>query len=157
MGAACSGCEVGDELLVVNRLDRTVGLQIRAANERRRVDCDRPFTERFCAGDYVSQGVVDIRPFEERTLTLSDESDARRCARVVWLRALWLSVGPGPNDGAVYGPVDDPGTLLQLPAEVRVEVGPGPLHGIAFPGMTVRIDEVGTQDLNQGPPPPPCG
>ena len=59
-------------------------------------------------------------------------------------------------DALENGPVDDPGTLLQLPTDVRIEAGPGAIHGIAFPGITVRIDEIGSLDLNQGPPPPPC-
>ena len=152
---ASLGCESGDALFVVNRLDRTVGIQVRAANDGLRVDCDRPFTERFCADEYVSQGVVDVGPREERTLRLSVEADPRRCAAVVWLRVLWLSAGPGANDPE-SGPVDDPGTVLQLPADVRIEAGAGAIHGIAFPGITVRIDEIGSLDVNQGPAPPPC-
>lgn len=153
--ASVLGCEPGDELVVTNRVDRTVGLQVLAANDRLRVDCSESFATRFCADEYVSQGVVDFAPNQARTLTLSDESDPLRCARVLWLRVLWLSVGSGPTDPE-NGPVDDPGTLVQLPAEVELEAGTGAIHGVAFPGVTVRIDEVGSLDPNQAAPPPAC-
>ena len=150
------GCEPGDELRVINRLDRTVGVQVLAADDRLRVDCGLPFTERFCADQYVSQGVVDFAPSETRTLTLSDESDPRRCARVVWLRVLWLATGP-EVDAPENGPVNDPGTVVQLPAVIEIERGTGAIHGVAFPGQTIRIDEQGSLDRNQGPPPLHCG
>lgn len=149
------GCDAGDELVVVNRLDRSVGVQVRAADDRLRVDCGVPFTTRFCQNQYISQGVVDFGPLQERTLTLSDEGDGDRCARVVWLRVLWLST-ESSTAAPENGPVDDPGTLMQLPADVEIEAGSGAIHGVAFPGITVRIDERGSLDPNQGPPPPAC-
>ena len=155
LAAGIVGCNPGDELLVVNRLDRTVGVQVLAADDKKRVDCKAPFAERFCRDDYISQGVVDFEPLKTRTLTLFVESHPRECASIVWLRVLWLSTGP-EADAPDNGPVDDPGTLIQLPADIDLEAGSGAIHGVAFPGITVRIDEVGSLDPNQGPPPPDC-
>jgi hypothetical protein len=43
-----------------------------------------------------------------------------------------------------------------LPAIVEIEQGAGRFHGVAFPAATVRLDELGSADANQGSAPAAC-
>lgn len=140
------GCS-NDEMELLNRLNQTVTLEVRAPLATLTGGCELPFESRFCRDQFEQIGVIDIEPEQERFLTLSDGSGADQCTRLLWLRLVRL--------GEV-GPVDDPGTLIQLPAVAEIEVGAGALHSVAFPQMTVRIDELGALDDNQAMPPQPC-
>ncbi len=140
------GCG-NDEMELLNRLDQIVTLEVRAPMASLTGGCELPFQTRFCQQQFEQIGVVDVDPQEERVLTLSDDSGPEQCTRMLWLRLVRL--------GEV-GPVNDPGTLIQLPAVAEIEVGAGALHSVAFPQMTVRIDELGALDDNQAMPPLPC-
>lgn len=142
-----SACGASDEATLVNRLDLPISLQIRAPQEQLLGGCDKNFATRFCADQYEVIGVVDVEPLEERELVISDSTGGDRCTNILWLRLIRLEE---------VGPVDDPGTLVQLPAFVHVERGAGAIHSVAFPQGTMRIDEVGGMDVNQAGPPPAC-
>lgn len=150
---ALAGCEgSGGQMTLVNRLEQSVGLEVRAPLENLRGGCDQPFRERFCAEEYEIVGVLDFEGGATRTVALSDDVDDEHCTNVLWLRLVWL----GAPDVSPEGPAADPGTLISLPATVEVEWGAGALHGVGFPSGTVRLDEVGPQDPNQDLPPPTC-
>lgn len=140
------GC-AEDEMELYNRLDHAIGLEIRAPNEELRGGCDEPFGERFCAEEYEVIGVIDVGAGEQQLITISDPVTDEQCTNLLWLRLVFLDE---------VGPVDDPGTLIQMPTIVEVEEGAGVLHTVAFPQATVRIDEVGRVDANQARPPPLC-
>lgn len=144
--AAVTGC-ADDELRLANLLERQIGIELRAPDESLRGGCDQPFRDRFCAEEYEVVGVIDIDAGREQTLTLSDSVTDEQCTNVLWIRLVFLEE---------VGPVDDPGTLIQLPADVQVEEGAGALHTVAFPQATVRIDEVGLADGHQAPSPETC-
>lgn len=142
-----AGCGASDEMRIVNRLDDTASLDVRAPKETLRGDCELDFRKRYCEEEYVQIGNIDIRAGEDRFLTISDPVTDTQCTNVLWLRLKWL--------GDV-GPVADPGITIQLPAVVEIESMAGLVHGVAFPQGTVRIDEVGSADIHQGPAPPTC-
>jgi hypothetical protein len=141
--AACGS----DEMKLSNRLDELITIEVRAPKETLTGGCEQSFKTRFCADEYVPIGTLDISPREERTVAISDTIDDQHCTNVLWLRLLRL--------GSV-GPVEDPGTLIQLPTDAEIEQGAGALHSVAFPQATVRIDEVGALDANQAQPPQTC-
>lgn len=146
---ACSlvvGC-AKDEMHLVSEIDELASIEIRAPNAELRGGCETSFRERFCEDQYEVIGVIDVSAGEERLLTISDSVGDDQCTNVLWLRLVRL--------GEV-GPVEDPGTLFQLPAEARIERGAGALHTVAFPSQTVRIDELGAADENQSQPPAAC-
>lgn len=150
---ALAGCEGSSgDMTLVNRLEQSVGLEVRAPLENLRGGCDEAFRTRFCAEEYEIVGVLDFDGGETRTLALSDDVDDQHCTNVLWLRLVWL----GAPDQMPEGPAADPGTLIALPATVEVESGAGALHGVGFPAGTVRLDEVGARDPNQDLPPPTC-
>lgn len=153
-GAALGLAACGDqgEMTLVNRLDTAVGLEVRAPVDGLRGGCDQAFRDRFCAEEYEIVGVLDFDALETRPIVLSGDVDDEHCTNVLWLRLVWL----GAPDEMPLGPAADPGALISLPATVEVEEGTGLLHGVAFPGRTVRIDEVGSADPNQDLPPPSC-
>lgn len=136
-----------DEMELYNRLDYSIGLEIRAPDENLRGGCDQPFAERFCAEEYEVIGVIDVAAGADQLITISDPVTDDQCTNILWMRLVFLDE---------VGPVDDPGTLLQMPTTVEVEAGAGALHTVAFPQATVRIDEVGRVDANQARPPPAC-
>ncbi len=142
--AACGGA---DEMRIVNRLEHPASLDIRAPREDLRGHCDVDFRERYCTEEYVQIGTFDVQPSEDRFLTISDPVTDERCTNVLWLRLRWL--------GDV-GPVSDPGITIQLPAVVEIEAKAGLVHAVAFPQGTVRLDEVGSDDVHQGPSPSTC-
>lgn len=144
--AGLAGCG-GDELVLLNHTAYSAGVQVYAPELGLRGDCAEELRTRFCVEELVPIGVLDVGPASERTITVLDDDGEGGCSRVLWLRLLFL--------GEV-GPVDDPGTLLALPVEAALEVGAGAIHTVAFPQATVRIDEVGGDDLNQGGPPLTC-
>jgi hypothetical protein len=143
---ALIGC-ASDELKLDNMLSQKIGIEIRAPKEELRGGCDQPFRDRFCAEEYVVVGVLDVPANDDQLLTLSDPVNDEQCTNVLWVRLVFLEE---------IGPVDDPGTLFLLPAEVEVEQGAGALHTVAFPQATVRIDEIGTLDEHQAQPPHTC-
>jgi hypothetical protein len=142
-----AACSSPDELILVNQLEWPVSLEVRAPQSTLRGGCNTSFETRFCADQYEAVGVLDIGAKEERTLAISDPVTATQCTNILWLRLVRL------DD---VGPVDDPGTLIDLPADVEIEEGAGALHSVAFPQATVRIDEVGLGDLRQAGPASPC-
>ena len=149
------GCGSETELVLVNRLDRTVGVELRAPDPLLVVDSNLPFRERLCAGQYASLGVVDFPPNSRRPIELSDEVSDTQCSNMFWLRMLWL--GPaGEPDGEQTGPIEDAGTLVQLPTTIEVEEGAGAIHQAAFPELTARFDAPGGVDALQDLPPAPC-
>lgn len=141
--AACGN----DELRLVNRLDQALALDLHGPRVDLTGGCDQDFRARFCAEEFVPLGVVNIGNLEDRVITVFDESDDERCTNLLWIRVLSL--------GEV-GPVREPGTLFRLPAVIEVEEGAGKLHSAAFPQATIRVDEVGNLDENQGTEPPAC-
>lgn len=148
-----TACGAGEgELTLVNTLDQSVGLEVRAPLEALRGGCEQDFRTRFCAEEYEIIGVLDFAGGEARPIVISDSTGGDRCTNVLWLRLVWL----GAPDEAPLGPAKDPGTLVALPAVVEVEEGAGALHAVAFPGRTVRIDQVGGVDARQDRPPPTC-
>jgi hypothetical protein len=147
--AACSivfGC-ANDELRLTSKIDFLASIEVRAPKVSLRGGCDSPFRDRFCADEYEVIGVIDMSPGEDRLLTISDTINDEQCTNVLWLRLVRL--------GEV-GPVEDLGTLIQLPADAEIERGAGALHSVAFPQATVRIDETGGADTNQSQPPLTC-
>lgn len=144
---ALAACSSRDELTLVNQLEWDVSLEVRAPKASLVGGCNVSFETRFCADQYEAIGVLDVGAKEERTLAVSDPVTATQCTNILWLRLVRL--------GDV-GPVDDPGTLIDLPADVEIEEGAGALHTVAFPQATVRIDEVGLGDLRQAGPAVPC-
>lgn len=132
---------------LTNLLEKRVGLEIRAPKAAIRGGCDQDFRKRFCAEEYEVVGVIDLGPLEDRVLAISDDVSEVQCTNVLWFRLVRLDE---------VGPVDDPGTLIQLPADAEIELGAGVIHSVAFPEGTVRIDEIGGLDANQGPPPLSC-
>ncbi len=142
--AACGG---EDQATLINRLELPISVEIRAPQESLVGGCSLGFAERFCAEQYEVIGVIDVGALETRELIISDAIDSEHCTNILWLRLVRLEE---------VGPVDDPGTLLALPALVEVERGAGAIHSVAFPQGTVRIDELGGMDTNQSGPPSAC-
>jgi hypothetical protein len=134
-------------MILVNRLEQSISLEVGAPDAALRGGCAMPFGGRFCAEEYDVIGVLDVSAGQDRIITISDPVTDEQCTNLLWLRLVFLED---------VGPVDDRGTLIQLPADVEVETGAGALHTVAYPQATVRIDEVGTLDANQARPPPPC-
>lgn len=141
-----AGC-AKDEAELFNRLTQDVGIEIRAPRATLRGGCSAPFSQRFCEEEYEVIGVLDVAAGAEQVLTISDDVNSEQCTNILWLRLVFLDE---------VGPVDDRGTLFQLPALIEIEQGAGALHTVAYPQATVRIDEVGESDLNQARPPPTC-
>ena len=142
-----TACGPVPEALLLNRLDQPVMIDVYGPLETLSGSCDVDFRERFCEEEFVPLSIVELQEAEQRTFTMSDEITEDNCTNVLWLRL--ISVGE-------VGPVTEVGTLLQLPTKAEVEVGPGYYHTAAFPGASLRIDEVGTEDLNQGFAPKKC-
>lgn len=140
------GC-AKDELHLESKIDDLASIEVRAPKVSLQGGCEAPFRDRFCAEEYEVIGVIDVSAHEDRLLTISDAVDDEHCTNVLWLRLVRL--------GEV-GPVEDPGTLFQLPADAEIELGAGALHSVAFPQATVRIDELGGADTNQAQPPLTC-
>jgi hypothetical protein len=140
------GC-AKDELMLDNLLEQRIGLEVRAPKATIKGGCDTSFRDRFCAEEYEVVGVIDMEAGADQTLTLSDDVNDEQCTNILWLRLVFLEE---------VGPVDDPGTLIWLPAKVEVEEGAGALHTVAYPQATVRIDEIGTADVHQDTPPVTC-
>ncbi len=135
-------------MYLISEVDELASIEIRAPNADLRGGCEKSFRERFCAEQYEVIGVIDVSAGEERMLTISDAVSDEQCTNILWLRLVRL--------GEV-GPVEDAGTLFQLPADARIEKGAGALHSVAFPSQTVRIDELGAADEHQSEPPEACG
>jgi hypothetical protein len=141
-------CACGrDEMHLVSKIEQRASLEVRAPFERLRGGCEQTFRDRFCAGEYEVIGVIDVSAGEDRVLAISDAVGGDRCTNVLWLRLVRLDE---------VGPVEDPGTLFQLPSDAEIESGPGALHTVAFPQGTVRLDEVGEADANQARAPLTC-
>lgn len=152
MAGGLIGCGSEGEMTLVNTLDTSVGLEVRAPLVDLRGGCNESFATRFCAEEYEIIGVLDFAPAETRPIIISDPVSDDQCTNVLWLRLVWL----GAPDEMPLGPAQDPGTLVDLPATIEIEDGHGALHGVAFPGRTVRLDEVGGADLHQARPPQTC-
>jgi hypothetical protein len=142
-----AGCGAPDELELSNLLDLPVSIELRAPRANLRGGCQVSFATRFCREEFELLAGLDVPPLETRRLTLSDAVDDERCTNVFWMRVVRL--------GEV-GPVEEPGTQVQLPATVEIERGPGAVHTVAFPQATVRLDEAGLEDANQAGPPSTC-
>lgn len=140
-------CGPVPEALLLNRLDRPVTIDVYGPIESLSGGCEVDFRDRFCEEEFVPLSIIELQEAEQRTFTMSDEITESQCTNVLWLRL--LSVGD-------FGPVTETGTLLQLPTQAEVEIGPGYYHTAAFPGVSLRIDEVGSEDLNQGFAPRKC-
>ncbi len=141
--AACS-----EQTMVLRSvLAQEASLELRAPRLELEGRCEQDFSQRFCADEYETIGVIDIAPGEERRITVSGVTSSDQCTDLVWMRLVRLEE---------VGPIDDPGTVIQLPAEVELEQGAGQKHTVAFPQGTVRIDELGPEDANQGAHPPGC-
>lgn len=136
-----------DELDLSNRLDQSVGLELRAPKATLRGGCERTLRDRFCQEEYELIGSLDLTARDARSLGVLGGQDDDQCLNQVWIKL--VRVGE-------VGPVDDPGTILELPVQAEIEVGAGALHGVAFPDATVRIDEVGASDSRQARPPLTC-
>jgi hypothetical protein len=141
--AACGG----DEMRLVNRTEHTLLVGLSGPRLELTGGCDQDFRRRFCAEEYEAIGTLAVSPNEDREITVYEPSDDEQCTNQLWMRLLKL--------GEV-GPIADRGTVVRMPSVVEVEVGAGLLHTAAFPQGTVRIDELGTLDENQGPEPPSC-
>ena len=141
-----AGCG-SDEMHLVNRTELKVSLNVLAPRIDLRGGCSESFRRRFCDQEYSTVGVVDVSPGDDRLLTLFDTVSDDRCTNLLWLRVLRLDE---------VGPVDDRGTVFQLPVTAEIEREPGRYHSVAFPQATLRIDEVGEADDHQGGPPPTC-
>lgn len=142
-GPGCSN----EEIHLTSRIDHAVSIEVRGPKADLRGGCEKDFRTRFCADQYEVIGVVEMSPFEDRILATSDPVTQAQCTNVLWLRLVRLDE---------VGPVNDQGTLILLPTDAEIELGAGAIHSVAFPQATVRIDEVGGLDENQGPPPPAC-
>lgn len=140
------GC-AQDELSLSSKIDQLASLEVRAPKVELKGGCDLAFRDRFCAEEYEVIGVIDVSAHEDRLLTISDTVNDEQCTNVLWLRLVRL---------AEVGPVEDPGTMFQLPTDAEIEQGAGALHSVAFPQGTVRIDEIGGADSNQAPPAESC-
>jgi hypothetical protein len=136
-----------NEMHLVSRIDLKASVEIRAPKANLTGGCKEDFRTRFCVEEYEIIGVVDVSPHEDHKIVISDKIDDTHCTNVLWLRLLRL--------GDV-GPVDDAGTVVQLPAEIQIEQGAGAISTVAFPQATLRIDEAGLRDDHQGPPPKTC-
>lgn len=145
-GLVAGACGVGEALEIESRIRESATLEVWAPRVEVEVDCAARFESRFCREQLEPVGRVTIRGGQGRALTLRDDFD-ETCTNVLWLRLIRL------DD---VGPVDDPGTLFELPARAEIEYGAGAEHTVAFPVATVRIDEVGEADANQGGPPSEC-
>lgn len=136
-----------DDLRLVNRTDQALTLDLHGPKLELTGGCDQDFRQRFCAEEYEPLGVLTISPGEDRLVTLFEGESDEVCTNLLWIRVLQL--------GGV-GPVREPGTVIKVPAVVEIETGAGNIHSAAFPDSTIRVDEVGELDENQGPEPPTC-
>lgn len=136
-----------DELELANRLDQSVGLELLAPKATLHGGCAEGLQARFCQEEYELIGSLDLTARDARTLGVIGGQDDDQCINQVWIKLVRF--------GEV-GPVDDPGTILELPVSAEIELGAGALHGVAFPAATVRIDEVGGSDTHQARPPLTC-
>jgi len=143
VGATACG---GEALELFSRIDERVTLQLSAPREGLKGPCEAPFEQRFCREEFIGIGAVTLEGRARRALALEGDLD-RACAGVLWLRLVGLEDS---------GPVADAGTTFELPAVAEIEYGAGATHTVAFPGVTVRIDEVGRADAHQSDPPPAC-
>jgi hypothetical protein len=141
------GCGPQPEVLIVNRLEEPVRLDVYGPKEALTGGCTDDFRERFCKEEFVALSILNLEPSEERIFTMSDDIDEQKCTNVLWIRM--LQVGD-------VGPVSEKGTLLNLPVLAEIEKGAGRYHTAAFPQATLRIDEVGLEDSNQGFAPKTC-
>lgn len=141
--AACGS----DELRLVNRTEEKATLEFRGPRLELTGGCDQDFRRRFCAEEYEPLGVVEISAADDRVFTIYETVNDEHCTNQIWLRV--LSLGD-------VGPVREPGTLFRLPVIAEIELGAGKIHSAAFPQATIRVDEVGLVDENQGPEPPTC-
>jgi hypothetical protein len=137
------GCG-SEDLELESRIEQTARFELSSPREGLAADCDLPLEARYCAEEYEPLGSLQMPPLGRRTLNL-DGADA--CGALVWFR--WVALDQ-------VGPVDDPGTLVQIPALVELEYGAGADHAVAFPQGIVRLDEVGGADQNQSGPPRSC-
>lgn len=136
-----------EEFRVANRLSDQVELEVLAPKLGIGPTCSDRFDVRFCAEEFESLGTLVFEAEEERTIEVIDGTDSTDCAGILFLRI--LTVG-------ALGPVADRGTQVQVPADVRIMEGAGFHHTLALPGLTVRLDELGTDDNNQAGPPKTC-
>lgn len=143
----CCGCGPTPEILLFNRLSEAIQIDIQGPKAELRGGCIDDFRQRFCAEEFVSLSIIRLQPQEERVFTMSDDITEDQCANVLWLRL--LAVGE-------VGPVSEGGTQLQLPSQAEIEEGAGHYHTAAFPQASLRIDEVGLDDSNQGFAPMSC-
>ena len=144
---ALAGCERRDRMVLENKLPEVAKVDVMLPMNDLTGDCGTGARERFCAEEYRSVDLIEISPGHSRELVLHDNEARSDCANQVWLRL------PFYGD---MGPVADPGTLFELPATAEIERNPGALHGVAFPGITIRIDDASSGDISQSRPPPSC-
>lgn len=142
VAAACGR----DEMEIISLIDQSATLEVLAPVQGIDGDCSRFFANRFCAADFERVGAVEVAPGSTRTLGLSVE-EAERCANILWLRLARLED---------VGPVSDAGTQFEVPVELEIEYGAGAIHSAAYPQGTIRLDQVGPSDAQQGEAPPPC-
>lgn len=136
-----------EEFRVANRLSDPVELEVLAPKLGIGPTCSDRFDLRFCAEEFESLGTLVFEAEEEREIEVIDGTGSTDCAGILFLRV--LTVGD-------LGPVADRGTQVQVPADVRIVEGAGFHHTLALPGLTVRLDEVGSDDNNQAGPPESC-
>jgi len=140
-------CGPTPEVLLFNRLSEPVQIDVQGPKAELRGGCTDDFRQRFCAEEFASLSIVTLQAGEERVFTMSDDISEEQCTNVLWMRL--LQVGE-------VGPVSERGTLLQLPTWAEIEEGAGRYHTAAFPQSSLRIDEVGVEDSNQGFAPQTC-
>ena len=140
-------CGPQPEILLLNRLSEPIELDVYGPKETLRGGCADDFRQRFCKEEFTTLSILRLQAGEERVFTMSDDIDDDQCTNVLWIRL--LQVGD-------VGPVSERGTLLQLPLWAEIEEGPGRYHTAAFPQASLRIDEIGTEDPNQGFAPTSC-
>ncbi len=137
-----------EEFRVANRLADPVEIEVLAPKLGIGATCSDRFDVRFCTEEFESLGTLVFEAEQERTIEVIDGTGGSDCAEILYLRV--LTVGE-------LGPVVDRGTQVQVPADVRIVEGAGFHHTLALPGLTVRLDEVGSDDNNQSGPPSDCG
>ena len=142
-----SGCGPQPEILILNRLSEPVQLDVYGPKENLTGGCTDDFRERFCREEFVALSILQLEAGEERVFTMSDDITETQCTNVLWVRM--LQVGE-------VGPVSEKGTQLKLPILAEIEEGAGRYHTAAFPQASLRIDEVGVEDSNQGFAPRSC-
>jgi hypothetical protein len=136
-----------DDFELTNKASQPITIDLAGPKLTIHGGCEEDFRTRFCAEEFEPLGTIVVSSGETRVVTVFEEGESDQCLNLIWLRLLKL--------GGV-GPVREQGTLLRLPSKVEVETGAGHVHTAAFPQTTLRIDEVGNLDENQGPEPEPC-